>query len=58
VDKAAMVIGLGSDHLIKIPCDEWGRMDIIELEREIAASIDRGDVPFYVNATSGTTVLV
>ena len=35
-DRAANVLGLGSDHLIKIPVDEHGRMRTDALEAELA----------------------
>lgn len=58
VDKAAAVIGLGSRRVYKVACDEEGRMIPEDLEARILESKARGETPFYVNATAGSTVLV
>jgi glutamate decarboxylase len=55
-DKAAIVSGLGLDNLIKIPCEEDGSMSCSELEAALADAVARGETPFFVGATSGTTV--
>ena len=55
--KSAMVMGLGSDNMIKVPCDERGEMIPEALEREVIAAKARGKVPFYVGTTAGSTVL-
>lgn len=55
-DRAANVLGLGSDHLIKIPVDEHGRMRTDALEAELARVTANGGRPFFVCATQGTTV--
>ncbi|KAI9591951.1 pyridoxal phosphate-dependent transferase [Syncephalis fuscata] len=57
VDKAAMAMGIGIDQVIKVPCDEQGRMIASELDRCVQESLHRGESPFYVNATAGTTVM-
>ncbi|CAG8696015.1 7549_t:CDS:2 [Gigaspora margarita] len=57
IDKTAMTLGLGIDNVIKVPCDDQGRMRTDELERLIKNSFQRGEMPFYINATAGTTVL-
>ncbi|PWN41748.1 PLP-dependent transferase [Ceraceosorus guamensis] len=64
LDKAAMGCGLGLESVVKVPCDAQGRMDVAALERLIIAAKDgdaappeRRGVPFFVNATSGSTVL-
>ncbi|KAI8063779.1 pyridoxal phosphate-dependent transferase [Gongronella butleri] len=57
IDKAAQVLGIGLNHIVKVPTDAVGRMDVQELERLLQASVDRGETPFFINATSGTTVL-
>ncbi|MGE4559556.1 MAG: aspartate aminotransferase family protein [Desulfobulbus sp.] len=56
MDRAANVLGLGSEHLLKIPVDDHGRMQVAELERRIAEVVAQGGVPFWVAATAGTTV--
>ncbi|KAL0809488.1 hypothetical protein ABMA28_011035 [Loxostege sticticalis] len=57
VKSCASVCGLGTDYCIAVPSDERGRMIPTELERLVRYHKDRGNVPFFVNATSGTTVL-
>jgi glutamate/tyrosine decarboxylase-like PLP-dependent enzyme len=56
MDRAANILGLGSEHLIKVPVDGHGRMQIDELERRLAEVVEHGGVPFFVSATAGTTV--
>ncbi|XP_063929442.1 acidic amino acid decarboxylase GADL1 isoform X2 [Zophobas morio] len=57
LQKSAQWLGIGTDNLIKIGTDDLGRMIPEELEKEILSSKERGCVPFFVNATAGTTVL-
>lgn len=54
--KAANLLGLGTKQVIKVPADEDDRMDAAQLEQAIAASLERGERPFFVGATAGTTV--
>ncbi|KAF1923603.1 glutamate decarboxylase 1 [Didymella exigua CBS 183.55] len=56
VEKAANLFGLGSKNVISVPVDEAGRMLPSELERLVKQSRERGETPFFVNATAGTTV--
>ena len=56
LDKAANILGIGTDQLIKVPVDERGRMDPGALEQLIEECIERGGRPFFVCATLGTTV--
>jgi glutamate decarboxylase len=56
VEKAANLFGLGSKNVIGVPVDESGRMLPTELERLVSESRERGETPFFVNATAGTTV--
>ena len=51
------MFGLGSKNVISVPTDLEGRMVPSELERLVKESKDRGETPFFVNATAGTTVL-
>ena len=44
-------------QLIKVPSDCTGRMIPYELENEILKALADKKIPFFVNATSGTTVL-
>lgn len=57
VKSCASVGGLGTDNCIIIKSDEAGRMIPEELERKIVEHKNRGQIPFFVSATSGTTVL-
>ncbi len=56
MDKAAALLGIGTDHLIKVPLDEQGRMQLDFLEKSIATIQKQGSIPFFVGATAGTTV--
>lgn len=56
-EKAAMMCGLGSSNAWKVPSDEKGRMKPAELQRLVSKARTEGFLPFFVNATAGTTVL-
>ncbi len=56
-EKAANILGIGSDNLIPIATDENGQMEMSALERAITQSIEQGKRPFFVGLTAGTTVL-
>lgn len=56
VERAAMVIGIGRRHVVKVPTDDEGRMQPEALQAAIRADREAGLEPFFVNATSGTTV--
>jgi len=57
LEKAAQIFGFGSDSIISVPIDHEGKMIPSELDRLINESKQKGETPFYVNATAGTTVL-
>lgn len=57
LEKAAQIHGFGSDAVRPVPVDAQGRMDPAALRRLIQEAKDQGEIPFYVNATAGTTVL-
>ncbi|KAF2214445.1 hypothetical protein CERZMDRAFT_110750 [Cercospora zeae-maydis SCOH1-5] len=57
VEKAAQMCGLGSDAVRFVDVDDQGRMLPDALEKGILAAKEVGEVPFYVVATAGTTVL-
>jgi len=57
VRKAAGMLGIGRDNVVKIPTDEAGRMRPEALSEAIAADKAEGYVPLAVNATAATTVL-
>ncbi|NOZ35864.1 MAG: glutamate decarboxylase [Chlorobi bacterium] len=54
---AANLLGIGAEALIKVKSDEYGKMMPEELEKEIFASEQRHEIPFFVAATAGTTLL-
>ncbi|XP_028986654.1 glutamate decarboxylase 1 isoform X2 [Betta splendens] len=56
IKKSAAVLGFGSENVIVVKCDERGKMIPVELESSIIAAEEKDLVPFYVNATAGTTV--
>ena len=56
LDKTINILGIGLDHLIKIPVTPKGEMDIPILEEKIEEIIRLGGNPFFVAATLGTTV--
>merc|ERR1719422_2888019 len=55
--KGANWLGLGVDNVVKVPTDEGGRMIPEELDKALDKVKAGGRVPFFVNATSGSTVL-
>ncbi|KAK6635456.1 hypothetical protein RUM44_000707 [Polyplax serrata] len=55
--KGVNWLGIGTDNVIKIRTDDRGKMIPEELERAILKVKEDGKVPFFVNATAGTTVL-
>lgn len=56
VEKAAILLGLGSNSLFKVDILEDGSMDVNDLKNVIKRSKSEGYTPLYVNATAGTTV--
>ncbi len=55
--KNAAFTGIGRSNVIHIDTDDKGRMLPKALEQQIQLDIKNGGVPFFVNATAGTTVL-
>jgi aromatic-L-amino-acid/L-tryptophan decarboxylase len=55
VEKGAIILGLGQDHVRKIPTDDAFRMDVAALARAVAADRDAGRRPLAVCASVGTT---
>ena len=56
IQKAGMVMGLGTQGVILIPTNHRGQMDVAALEASIQDALDMGCTPFAVVATAGTTV--
>jgi len=50
-------LGMGINNLIHVKTDSMGRMIPEELEKEISKVRIQGRIPYFVNATCGTTVL-
>jgi len=57
IKSCASVCGLGTDNCIMVPSDENGKMIVSELERLVLERKAQGQIPFFVSATAGTTVL-
>ncbi len=55
-DKAANILGLGTNQLVKVSVNEQGQMDISCLEQCIQTTLTQGGQPFFIGATLGTTV--
>src|SRR5205823_4792058 len=53
-DRAADMLGLGSEAVRKIAVDEGFRMEVGALRREIERDVSAGAVPFAVVASAGT----
>ena len=56
MEKAANILGLGTTHLIKIPVNNMGEMNIDLLEENLEKTMNDGALPFFVTGTAGTTV--
>ncbi len=54
--KAAAVLGLGTEAVVKVPDGPDGSMDAVALRNAVEASKAAGQVPFAIVATAGTTV--
>lgn len=57
IEKAAQMLGLGSNAAWAVPIDKQGQMIPAELEKLVQKALNEGRTPFYVNATAGTTVM-
>jgi glutamate/tyrosine decarboxylase-like PLP-dependent enzyme len=57
VEKAAQMFGFGAHAVRSVPVDDQGSMIPSELSRLVKEAKFKGEIPFYVNATAGTTVL-
>lgn len=55
LDKSAGLLGLGRKAIRRIPVTERVQIDVDELDRAIQEDENRGDLPFCVVATAGTT---
>lgn len=57
VNKAAVLLGIGLDHVVTVDCDARGKMKVCDLKMKIKRSLEQNHIPLMVNATCGTTVL-
>lgn len=64
LEKAAIACGMGLSSVIKVPCDETGKMNVQALDELLTASFEdisatgkHPGIPFLVNATAGSTVM-
>jgi glutamate/tyrosine decarboxylase-like PLP-dependent enzyme len=55
--KAANILGIGSDNLVAVASDNEGRLDPQALTQAIELSLSQGKQPFYLSLTAGTTVV-
>ncbi len=56
-DTAANILGIGSNRVYKIKSDKSGKMLPSALQDTLEISIRKGEQPFFVAATAGTTLL-
>ncbi|KAJ3020030.1 UNVERIFIED_CONTAM: hypothetical protein HDU68_010398 [Siphonaria sp. JEL0065] len=58
IDKSAIVLGLGLEGIVKIPTAGLGSgIDTLALKKSLQESFKKGETPYFVNLTAGTTVL-
>ena len=56
-DTAANILGIGSNNVHKIKSNAKGQMLIEDLNNQIKKSLQIGEIPFFIAATAGTTLL-
>ncbi len=57
IPKNAAFIGIGREQVRYIPTDSQGKMIVSKLREIVEQDSRQGFIPFFVNATAGTTVL-
>ncbi len=57
VSKNASFSGIGRNNVRYITCDKKGRIKVESFALQVEEDIKKGLIPFYLNATAGTTVL-
>ncbi|XP_029073500.1 LOW QUALITY PROTEIN: glutamate decarboxylase 1-like [Monodon monoceros] len=57
VKKSAAILGMGTDNVIEAKCDERGKMIPAELEKNILQTKRKGQTPFCVTATAGSSTV-
>lgn len=56
VEKAAILLGLGSDAVFKVVINADGTLNTQVLDETITKAVADGYTPLFINATAGTTV--
>jgi glutamate/tyrosine decarboxylase-like PLP-dependent enzyme len=56
IQKIGMMMGIGTENVLKIKTDKNSKMNIVDLELQIQKEIALGKQPFAIVATAGTTV--
>jgi len=56
IQKAAMVLGLGTNSVVPIETNKNGQMQITSLDKSIREKIKNNGIPFCIIATAGTTI--
>ena len=57
IDTAANLLGIGTASIYRVKSDQQGRMLTEELQKQISTSLQKGEKPFFVVCTAGTTML-
>ena len=57
LSKNASFTGIGRGNVRYIKADKYGRINVLEFEKQVKDDLINGFIPFYLNATAGTTVL-
>ncbi len=57
MSKNASLSGIGRENVRYIRSDQYGRLNILEFINQVKLDKSSGLIPFYLNATAGTTVL-
>lgn len=55
IEKAAIALGIGSENVVTVSCDEQFQMDATALERQIRHDLAHGMRPMCIVGTIGTT---
>ena len=53
IEKAAMLLGLGTSAVIKVAANQNSQMDARDLKNKIQESVSSGKAPFCIVATAG-----
>ena len=57
LSKNASFSGLGKENIRYIKSDNFGKLNVLAFKEQVEIDVKNGFVPFYLNATAGTTVL-